>query len=121
MSGTARVTIDAERVSVSRSLASLARVTARDGAPLVCLTARSYGELVDELGSDEAAVRRLLTIATNTARPICVNLPTEDGSATLFVAPKDWSEERLAGWAAGHHEELEAAFGPATVRRVEDQ
>ena len=116
----ATITVDAERVSVARSLAALARASARDGGPLVCVTGRAWADLAAELGSDEAAVRRLLLIATNTGRPICVNLPTEDGSTTVFVAPNGWSEERLAGWAAGHVEELEAAFGPATVRRMED-
>ena len=118
---TATVTVDADRVSVARSLAALARASARDGGPLVCLTARSYADLAAELGDDEAAVRHLLRVATNTGRPIAVNLPTgPETSTTLFVAPKGWTDERLRGWAAGHHAELEAAFGPATVRPLED-
>ena len=121
MSRTARVTVDAGAVSVARSLATLARASARDGGPLVCVTGRAWADLADELGGDEAAVRYLLKVATNTGRPICVNLSTgTETSTTLFVAPKDWTEERLRGWAAGHHEELEAAFGPATVRNLED-
>ena len=118
---TARVTVDAERVSVARSLAALARASARDGGPLVCVTGRAWADLADELGGDDQAVRRLLTIATNTGRPICINLLTgAETSTTLFIAPRDWSDERLRGWAAGRHEELEAAFGAATVRSMED-
>ena len=108
------MTIDAERVSVSRSLAAVARASARDGGPLVVVSHRALDDLVDELGGYDGAARRLLTIATNTGRPLAVNVPTEDGSRTMFVAPKGWTEERLRGWAAGRHEELEAMFGPAT-------
>ena len=118
---TATVTVDAERVSVARSIASLARASARDGGPLVCVTGRAWADLADELGGDEAAVRYLVKVAGNTGRPICVNLPTgTETSTTVFVAPRDWSEERLRGWVAGRHHELEAAFGAATVRSMED-
>jgi len=120
MRETARVTIDAEHVSVARSLAVLAHASERDGAPLVCVTGRAFSDLVDELGGDDVVVRHLLRVATNTGRPICVNFPTEDGSRTIFVASKGWTEERLSGWAAGRHEELEAMFGPATPVRMED-
>jgi len=116
----ATVQIDAERASAARSLAALARASARDGGPLVCVAHRAYGDLADELGGDDAAVGHLLRVATNTGRPIAVNFPTEDGSRTLFVAPKHWTEERLRGWAAARHEALEAAFGPATPVRMED-
>lgn len=118
---TATVTVDAAQTSVARSLAALARAAAREGGPLVCLTARSYGELVDELGSDAAAVRRLLTIATNTARPIVVNFSTgPETSRTIVVGPKGWTCEKTAGWIAGRHEALEAAFGEATPINPED-
>ena len=118
---TATIAVDASCISVARSLAALARVSARAGGPLVVVTHRAYGDLVGELGSDEAAARHLYRVATNTGRPIAVNLPTGcDTSTTVFVAPKGWSEGRLAGWAAGHHQELEATFGPASVVRRED-
>lgn len=118
---TATVTIDAERVSPARSIAALARASARDGGPLVVISHRALAELADELGGYDAAVRHLLRVATKTARPLAVNLPTgTETSTTVFVAPGGWSEERLRGWAAGRHAELEAAFGPATVRAGED-
>ena len=113
----ATVTIDAERVSVSRSLAALGRASGRDGGPLICVGHRALADLVVECGGYDRAVRRLLMIATGAGRPLCANVPTEDGSRTLFVAPRDWTEERLRGWAAGRHE---AAFGPATPVRLED-
>ena len=113
-------TVAVGAVSVARSLVALARAAARDGGPLVCITGRAWRDLADELGGDEAAVRHLLRVATTTGRPLCVNFSIERGSRTVFVAPRDWSEERLRGWAAGHHEELEAAFGPATPVRLED-
>ena len=37
-------------------------------------------------------------------------------STTVAIAPKGWSEERLAGYIGGIHEELEEQFGPATIR-----
>ena len=119
MSSSACITVDAERVSIARSLAALARTAARDGGPLVCVSHRAYDELADELGGYENAARRLCRIATNTGRPLAVNLPTEDGSRTAFISPTGWSEDRLRGWVAGHHEELEGAFGPARGIREE--
>jgi len=112
--------VGAGAVSPARSLAALARAAARDGGPLVVVSHRALAELADELGGYEAAAGRVLRIAANTGRPIAVNVPTEDGSRTIFIAPKDWTPERLAGWAAGHHAELEAAFGAATARPPED-
>ncbi len=114
----ATLTIDAEHISPSRSIAALARAA---GRTLVCVTGRAYADLVDELGSDEAAARHLARVATNTGRPICVNFETgAETSTTVFVAPTGWSEDCLRGWAAGRHQELEAAFGPASVVRMED-
>ncbi len=116
MSGTARVTVDAGAVSVTRSIAAAARL-----APLLVITRRSLEDLARELGGYEPAVRRLLTIATTAGKPIGVNAPTgPDTSRTMFVSPKGWSQERAAGWIAGRHEELEAAFGPATPMRLEE-
>ena len=118
---TARILTDPAAVRPSRALAAVARAAAYDGDPPVVVTHRAYADLVAELGSDDAAVRYLAKVAGNTGRPIAVNIPTgPDTSTTVFVSPKGWSRERLAGWAAGHHEELEAAFGPATVRPMEE-
>ena len=40
--------------------------------------------------------------------------------AAVFISPKDWTYERLRGWAAGRHQELESMFGAATGRPVSD-
>ena len=114
------LTIDADRVSPSRSLAILARSPASTGGALICVTGRMFGELERELGGPEAVARHLFEIATATGRPLCVNLPSgTDTSRTIFISPRGWSEDRLAGWAAGRHAELEGAFGPASVVRGE--
>ncbi len=107
---TATIAVDAGAVSVARSIAAAARL-----APLLVLTHRSLDDLARELGGYDEAARRLLTIATNAGKPIGVNAPTgPDTSRTWFVAPKSWSRERVAGWVAAHHGELERAFGDAT-------
>lgn len=111
----ATLRIDAEHISPSRSIAALARAATYSGGPLVCVTGRMFAELERELGGPEAVARHLCRVATNAGRPIAVNLPTgADTSRTIFISPRGWSEDRLAGWAAGHHQELERAFGPAT-------
>ncbi len=117
MSRAATITLDAGVVSPSRALAAVARASDR---ALVVVSHRALDELATELGGHEQAARRLLTIATNTGRPICVNLPTPAGSTTVFISPRGWSQERLRGWAAGHADELQGMFGPATVRKMED-
>ena len=112
----ATVAVDSSAVSPSRALAVVARLHDR----LVCVTSRAYAELVAELGSDEAAVRHLLKVAGTAGRPIAVNLPAPDGSTTVFIAPRGWTDGRLRGWAAGHVEDLAEMFGPASVRPRED-
>ncbi len=112
MSGTLRVTADASKVSMAASIRAMASV-----APLFVIGVRALGDLADELGSMDAAATYLVQIAESNNRPIAVNLPAPDGSSrTAFIAPRGWTEERLAGWIAGHHAELEQQFG--TVSRV---
>jgi len=107
MSRTLRVTADPSTVSMAASI----RATAR-AAPLFLLTVRALAELADELGGYSAAAEFLLEIAESNNRPIAVNVETgPDTSSTAFIAPRTWTSERLAGWTAGHHAELEAEFG----------
>ena len=109
----ATVTIDAATVSPSKALAGTARL-----APLVVVTDRCYGEMLAELGSDELVIAHLIRVATNADKPIGVNLTSgPNTSTTVFIGPKHWSVERVAGWIGGHHEALEAAFGDATFSR----
>jgi hypothetical protein len=106
------VTIDPAKQSPSEVL----KVTA-GLAPLTMVTARM---LVDELGGQEQAGAFLAEIAEDIGRPIAVNVPTPTGSRSMFMAPKGWSRDRLAGWVAGKRDEIEQAFGPATLLRLED-
>ncbi len=77
---------------------------------------RALLDLERELGGFEAAARHLHRVATNTGKPIGINAPTgPDSSRTMFVPPRGWTRERLAGWVAGHHELLEQQFGEATL------
>ena len=87
--------------------------------PMVMVGEAAYSHVVAVKGSDEAALRFLLELATRIGRPIGLNASTGEGtSSTLFVPPAGWSEERLQGWVAGHKDELEAELGPATPRRA---
>jgi hypothetical protein len=81
---------------------------------------RALAALERELGSPEAAARHLARVAANVGKPIGVNVPTAEGSRTCFMAPKGWTQERLAGWVAGHHEVLERQFGPAALIDMEE-
>jgi hypothetical protein len=93
------------------SMAGAIRVAAR-AAPLPVLTGRALADLAAELGSMEAAMAEVLAIATETGRPIGVNFTLGPGrSRTVFIPPKGWSEQKLAGWVAGRHQELEGEFG----------
>jgi len=116
MSRSVRVTVDASRVSPSETIRRSAGL-----APLTMVRGRMLIELADELGGYEEAGRFLYGIAEDLGRPIGVNVPTLDGnSRSMFMAPKGWSQERLAGWVAGRHREIEAAFGPATPVKETD-
>jgi hypothetical protein len=94
---------------------SVALAAAARAAPLLVVTHRAFADLVAELGSFEATARHLARVATNTGRPIGINAPTPDGSRTMFIPPKGWTRERLAGWIGGHHELLEREFGASTL------
>jgi hypothetical protein len=75
-------------------------------APLTVLTARALLDLERECGAAHVAVA-FFDLATEANRPIGIH----SGETTTFLAPPDWTEQRLAGYVAGKHEELAAAFG----------
>jgi len=110
MSRSVCVTVDATKVSPSQAIRTSAGL-----APLTMVTARMLFELADELGGQEEASQFLYGIAERTGRPVGVNVPTSTGSRSMFLAPRGWTQERLAGWMAGKHQEIEGAFGPATI------
>ena len=105
---TMHVTIDPTAISPAKALAAAAR-----SGLLVIVTDRAFRDLADEFGGVEATWRHVQRVANRSNRPVGANLLTADGSRTCFVAPKGWTQERLRGWVAGHHEAIEAAFGPA--------
>jgi hypothetical protein len=104
-----RVVVDSERVSPSAVIKASA-----GAAPLVLVNRRMLVELADELGGQEQTGRFLLDVVERIGRPIGVNVPAADGnSRSMFLAPRGWTQTRLAGWVAGHHNEIEGVFGPA--------
>ena len=112
----ARLTVDAG-AGIAPSVALAAAVQA---VPLVVVSHRALDALAGECGGYDHAVRRLLAIATAAGRPIGDNAPTAAGSRTMFVAPASWSRERLAGYVAAHHAELEDMFGTASIVAEEE-
>ena len=110
-----RVTIDASWVSPSETIRQSAHLV-----PLTVISGRMRIDLADELGGQEAAGRFLMEVAEDIGRPVAVNVPTPTGSRSMFLAPRSWSSERLAGWVAGHHEAVEDMFGPAVPLPLED-
>jgi hypothetical protein len=107
MTRSARVTINAAKVSPSKTIATMA-----DSAPLAIVTGRLLTELVGELGGSERAHEFLIQTVERIGHPIAIHVeisPTK--SRTLFFGPRSWSSERLQGWAAVYHEALAAEFG----------
>ncbi len=105
--------VDTQRLKPTRGLGRAARAGTTVG-----LTHRMLRDLEQELGGYKRAVKWLVKLATETNRPITVNLPTgPDTSTTVAIAPKGWSDERLRGFVGGIHQELEEQFGPASIRQ----
>lgn len=71
-----------------------------------------YRQLRQELHSIEAVGQWAADLATRLDRPVLLNVPDRDGTShTLTLAPKPWTTERLQGYIAGRHQELEELFG----------
>ena len=108
---TRRLTVQVDPAAVSMAAAIR---TAAQASPLLVITSRVLSHLAAELGGHEAAARYLFGLAESIGKPVAVNVDTgAETSSTAFIAPRSWTEERLAGWVAGRHEDIEAAFGPA--------
>jgi hypothetical protein len=112
MGPTLTITADPRAISMAESIRRLAGTT-----PLFLVSHRAFRDLARELGSADRAARHIAEVAVATGKPILVNQPTGGGrSATIAVAPPTWTEEKLQGWIAGHHQVLERQFG--TIERV---
>jgi hypothetical protein len=83
-----------------------------ESAPTVVLTARSLAQLEREFRGHKRMVRYLVDLATECNRPIGMHAEHATGGRTVFIPPRHWSPERLAGWIAGRHVDLAAQFGP---------
>lgn len=71
-----------------------------------------YRELRRELRSPAAVVTWASDLAVRLDRLVLLNIPDRDGSSHTVTLAPGWSQERLAGYIAGRHEELEEAYGP---------
>lgn len=76
-------------------------------APLLVMKEDLFTDLVGEMGGVQEAVSWLVELAANVGHPIALHVE----GTTTFLSPPGWSSERLQGWAAGHAETLEQAFG----------
>ena len=104
------VTVDPSALSMAAAIR-----TAAQASPLLVITSRVLSHLAAELGGHEAAARYLFGLAESIGKPVAVNVDTgAETSSTVFIAPRSWTEERLAGWVAAKHEELAAEFGEVT-------
>jgi hypothetical protein len=112
VTSTLRVEVDPTAVSLAGTIAEAARFV-----PFLVIGGRMLADLADELGGMDAATRHLLAVATSVDTPIAVNVESgPDTSSTAVIAPRSWSQERLAGWIGGKREALVELFGEVTVR-----
>jgi hypothetical protein len=115
MTAVLRLTNDPRAVPTSRLLEAAADV------PLMCLSHRALASLTAEFRSHKRAARWLARLARKRGKPVLINVPVSDGSRTVALAPRGWSEERLLGWLGGHHELLERELGEISrIGRFED-
>jgi hypothetical protein len=71
-----------------------------------------WRELRQELKSVGAVVQWATALTIRLDRVLMLNIPDRDGSShTVTLAPPGWTQERLQGYIAARHEELEEAFG----------
>lgn len=87
----------------------LSRTIERDAAniPLLVLDESQFERLVVELGTPWEALTWLAELAATVGHPIALHV----AGLTTVLSPPAWSEDRLRGWIAPHHDELEEAFG----------
>jgi hypothetical protein len=81
---------------------------AEAGVPLLVVKHWAYRQFGRDFGGDRRARQEQEGLANDVGRPIGLNLEKKDGgSATVFLSPEGWSQERLQGWLGGYHQELE--------------
>src|SRR5438105_4688405 len=64
-------------------------------------------ELRHELHSWENVAEWAAALAVRLRRPLLLNMPGPGETSRTVVLAPHWSKERLAGWIAGRHAEIE--------------
>jgi hypothetical protein len=86
----------------------------------IAITSRMLKKLATELGDNGKVMDFLHRLVMRYQKPCAVNARTPDGSSTTFmIAPPLWTQDKLAGWVGGIHQELEDAFGPIGSMRTQ--
>lgn len=75
-----------------------------------------FRELRQELKSVAAVIQWAADLAKRLDRIVLLNIPDKDGTSHTVTLAPGWTQERLAGFIAGRHEEIAEAFGP--IERV---
>jgi hypothetical protein len=111
MRPTARVVVDMAEPGAAGLM--LREMATAESVRMVAVTHRAWSHLRRDCGGDKRAAQWLASLATEAGKVVAVNFELKDGgSRTMFLAPKDWSEEKLRGYIGGLGEEVEAIFGP---------
>lgn len=76
-------------------------------------------DLFSELGEWGRVWAWIEALAALVDKPIMCNVQVADGSQTAVIPPRGWTHERLGGYIAGFHGQLESAFG--RIERVENR
>jgi hypothetical protein len=98
------------RIPAPSGYARQAVDTALGACPLVVLTPRLVAQLEHECGGPEKLAAWVLKLVTRRRRPLAFHDPEQ--GRTWCWSPPDWTPERLQGYLAAHHTELEATLGP---------
>lgn len=112
MTRVARIITDlGPTTSPSAVYAELARRMPSD--VMLAFSSRVYRQLRQELHSAERIAEWATNLATVANRPVLFNVEFMDDTARTFaIAPPGWTSEKLAGYIAARHIELEEVFGP---------
>src|SRR4051794_19035992 len=97
------------RIPAPSGCARQAVDTALGTVLLVVLSHRMVAQLEAECGSSEKLAAWMMKLVARRRRPLGLHSPATD--QTIFYAPPDWTQEKLAGYLAVYHEELESQFG----------
>jgi hypothetical protein len=93
------------------TIRTLIRATLKAGKP-VMLTTRAFRTLTAESGGrQDRALAFLVKHGGEANRPILLNLENPDGTSQTVALARGWSQERLMGYVAAMHQELEEEFG----------